>query len=356
MRSNTGRSQARASSAAPNDTARVAARAATNESRRSAASKPFQSRRSWSRSCTVSSASKASERSRPTAATSEKPWCLTSRRAVFSASCAWRPSRAACSFSRSAWVRRATPSGSSPSSSQRARRIAVVERPLGGEQPRALFGRARRGAAPGDRQRLAQLLVAQGPVLQPMRAAGGEQVAEHGELVVLGQLGRLDLDRQRALRRLLGPRVAAAEVLRQGVAQRGLAAAVAPGDAPFARPPRQADQRAQRLDHGDDQEARADQHQQEQVERDVEPPAAPVEGSEAVVRAEGRRGHHGHGEQQDEPDRYTHRARRSPVYRGRRPWRAPRACRRAAARPRRAPAARPGAASPRPSGCAWRRG
>ena len=143
----------------------------------------------------MSSASKASERSRPTAATSEKPWCLTSRRAVFSASCAWRPSRAACSFRRSAWVRRATPRGSSAEQLQRTRRVAVVERPLGGEQPRALFGRARRGAASGDRQRLAQLLVAQRPVLQAMRAAGGEQVAEHGELVVLGQLGRLDLDR-----------------------------------------------------------------------------------------------------------------------------------------------------------------
>ena len=53
-------------------------------------------------------------------------------------------SRAACSFRRSAWVRRATPGGSSPSSSQRTRRVAVVERPFGGEQARALFGRPRR--------------------------------------------------------------------------------------------------------------------------------------------------------------------------------------------------------------------
>ena len=64
-----------------------------------------------------SSDSEASERSRPCAATFEKPWCLTSSRAVFSASCGWPPSLAACSFRRSAWVRRATPSGSSSSSS-----------------------------------------------------------------------------------------------------------------------------------------------------------------------------------------------------------------------------------------------
>jgi len=131
-------------------------------------------------------------------------------------------------------------------------------------------------------------------------------VAEHGELVVLGQLGRLDLDRERALRRLLGPGVAAAEILGEGVAQRRLAAAVAPGDSPLARSPRQADERRQRLDHGDEQETGADQHQQEQVERDVDAPAAPVERGQAVVGAEGRRSHHGHGEQQDEPDRYAH--------------------------------------------------
>jgi hypothetical protein len=68
-------------------------------------------------------------------------------------------------------------------------------------------------------------------------------VAEHGELVVLRELGRLGLDRERALRRLLRRGVAAAEVLRERVAQRRLAAAVAPRDAPLARALRQADER-----------------------------------------------------------------------------------------------------------------
>ena len=272
----------------------------------------------------MSSASKASERSRPTAATSEMPWCLTSRRAGLQ-----RFLRLAAEARRlQLQAQRVGPAGDAErqvgEQLQGARRVTVVERPFGGEQARALLGRARRGAAPGDRQRLAQLLVAQRPVLQAVGAACGEQVAEHGEFVVLGQLGRVDLDRERALRRLLGPAVAAAEVLRQGFAQRRLAAAVAPGDAPLARPPRQADERGQRLDHGDDQETGADQHQEEQVERDVEPPAAPVEGREAVVRAEGRRGHHGHGEQQHEPDRYAHgrdRARRRPWAHAERPAR-----------------------------------
>src|SRR6478672_4780222 len=105
-------------------------------------------------SWTVSSDSNASERTRPAPATAENPWCLIRRRAVFKASCGSRPSRAACSFRRSAWVRRA-----------------------------------------------AQLFVAQGAVLDPMRAAGREQVPEDGELVVLRQLGRLGLDREGTLRR-----------------------------------------------------------------------------------------------------------------------------------------------------------
>ena len=145
-------------------------------------------------------------------------------------------------------MRRATPSGSSASSSSARARVAIVERPFGGEQARALLGRTRRGAALRQVERAPQLLVARGAVLQPVRAAGGEQVAEHGELVVLRQLGRVGLDRQRALRRLLGAAVAAAEILRQRLAQRRLRAAVAPRDAPLARAPRQADQRVQRLD------------------------------------------------------------------------------------------------------------
>ena len=221
-----------------------AARAAMNGSRRSAGSKRSPERGAAGRGrapcrATRRRASAAGRARRPR----EKPWCLTSRRAVFSASCGWRPRRAACSFRRSAWVRRATPSGSSASSSQRARRVAIVERPFGGEQARALLGRARRRAALRRARARGAAPRRARAVLQAMRAAGGEQVAEHGELVVLRQLGRLGLDRERALRRLLGAAVAAAEVLRQRVAQRRLAGAVAPRGAPLARALRQADER-----------------------------------------------------------------------------------------------------------------
>ena len=139
-----------------------------------------------------------------------------------------------------------------------------------------------------------------------MRAAGGEQVAEDRELVVLGELGRLGLDREGALRRLLGTRVAAAEVLRERVAKRGLAGAIAPRGAPLARPSRQADQRVDRLDDRDEQEARPDEQQHEQVERQVEPPRARVEADEAIVGAEGRRRDDRDREQQHEPDREAH--------------------------------------------------
>ena len=200
-------------------------------------------------------------------------------------------------------MRRATPSGSSLSSSPARVRVAVVERPFGGEQARAFLGRACRRALLRQLERAPQLLVAQRPVLEPMRAARGEQVSEDRELVVLGQLGRLGLDRERALRRFLRPGVATAEVLGQRLAQRRLAAAIAPRGAPFARPLRQADERVHALDHGDQQEAGADQQQDEEVERQVDPPAAPVEARQAVVGAERRRRDDRDREQEDEPDR-----------------------------------------------------
>jgi hypothetical protein len=121
-------------------------------------------------------------------------------------------------------VRRATPGGSS----------------AGGEQARALLGRARRRAAPRQLERALQLLVAVHAVLQAVVAAGGEQVAEYGELVVLRQLGRLGLDEEGALRRLLRAAVAPAEILRQRLAQPGLRRLIAARDAPGVGTARQA--------------------------------------------------------------------------------------------------------------------
>jgi hypothetical protein len=154
----------------------------------------------------------------------------------------------------------------------RARRVAVVERPFGGEQAGAFLGRARCRAALRQVEGATKLLVAQGAVLHPVRAAGGEKVAEHGEFVVLRQLGRLGLDRERALRRLLGARVAAAEVLRE--APRATPPARCGRAGPFATRARagQADQRVDALDDGDEEKARADQQQHEEIERQVEPP------------------------------------------------------------------------------------
>jgi hypothetical protein len=138
---------------------------------------------------------------------------LTSSRAVFNASCDCPASRAACSFRRSAWVRRATPHRQLVQQLESARRIAVIERPLGGEQAGALLRRARRGAALRDLEGTPQGLVARAAVLQPMGAARGEQVRQDGELVVLLQLRRVCLDRERARCAASARGCSAAEVL-----------------------------------------------------------------------------------------------------------------------------------------------
>ena len=149
---------------------------------------------------------------------------------------------AACSFRRSACVRRATPSGRSFSSSS-ARGASRSSRAHSAASRRAPSSAERAATLRRDSSSaLAELLVARRAILQAVRAARGKQVGEHGELVVLHQIRRVDLDRERALGRLLRAAVAAAEILGQRVAQRRLRGAVASRDAPFARPPRQARQ------------------------------------------------------------------------------------------------------------------
>jgi hypothetical protein len=103
-----------------------------------------------------------------------------------------------------------------------------------------------------------ELIVALGAVLQAVRAAGGEQVAEHGELVVLREVGGVGLDRERTLGGALGTAVAAAEVLGQRIAQGRLRGAVAACHAPLAGALRQAGERVDRLDRRDEHEAGSD--------------------------------------------------------------------------------------------------
>ena len=91
-------------------------------------------------------------------------------------------------------------------------------------------------------------------------------MAEDGEFVVLREIGRVGLDRERALRGHLRTAVAAAEVLSQRVAQRSLRGAVAARHAPLTGPLRQAGQRVHRLDRGHQHDAARHHHQQEQVQ------------------------------------------------------------------------------------------
>ena len=55
------------------------------------------------------------------------------------------------------------------------RRVAVVERPFGGQQPRPLLGRTRQHAAAGKFERGVELFVAAGTVLQLVQAAGSKR-------------------------------------------------------------------------------------------------------------------------------------------------------------------------------------
>src|SRR5258705_13420675 len=101
-----------------------------------------------------------------------------------------------------------------------ARGIAIVERPLGRKKPRTLFCRTCRKTRACQVECALELLVALDAVLQAMRAARREQMAEHGELVVLRQIGRVGLNGQGTLRRGLRAAVATAEALSQRLAQR----------------------------------------------------------------------------------------------------------------------------------------
>jgi hypothetical protein len=100
--------------------------------------------------------------------------------------------------------------------------------------------------------------------------------------------------------------VADAEKLHQRLAQRQLCAALTLRQPPFAGALGQRRQRLDGLDGRDEREAAGDQQQQEEIERDVQPPAAPVEAGEAVVGAERQRRDDGDGEQQDQPDDEAH--------------------------------------------------
>jgi hypothetical protein len=184
-RSQNGRSQARPSAAAPSAAARFAARALTKTSRRSAASSCCQRRRSWSMSCTAFSASTARERSRPCAAAGEKAWCLASRCAVAAPAAAGSPcARPAASA--------AAPGCGAPRRRQLAQQVearggvAVVECPLGGQQPRAVVGAAARTRSCA-RSRKTHQLVAARAILQPVQAAGGQQVPSTVNSVSLAQ-------------------------------------------------------------------------------------------------------------------------------------------------------------------------
>ena len=117
----------------------------------------------------------------------EKPWCLASRRAVFSASCGWRAEPRGLQLQAQRMGAPRDAGRQLGEQLERARRVAVVERPFGGEQPRALVGRARRGGcAPATARAPARSSSSRrARSCRRCSAAGGEQVAEHGELVVL---------------------------------------------------------------------------------------------------------------------------------------------------------------------------
>ena len=170
---------------------RAAARAATKAGRAGRpASSWSQSWRSWSTSRAASSVSKASERSRPLRGRPRRtPWCLASRRAVFSASCG--TAGQARGLQLQAQRLRAAGHARRQLGEQleRARRVAVVQRPFGREQPRALFG-ARAAAsrrASSSTRRSCSSRSSRSCSRCALPAAS--RCAERGELGVVRQLG-----------------------------------------------------------------------------------------------------------------------------------------------------------------------
>ena len=246
MRSQNGRSQARASSCgAERGSARGRARGHDGvapvgrvelHARRGAAGRHRARRRAPRRpACAAGSR----------AAVGEKAWCLASSRAVCSAGSGCCVRRCASSCRRSACVRRATPAGSSPSSSMRARahrgRRAPIRRPAG-VRPRPPAAPAGPCAAAACSWRIVSSR--RGRSCRRCRlAAASRWPSTRNSASPLQRVGVV-LDHQRALRGAVGAAVAGGEVLGQRFAQPGLRCALARATAPFARALRQADQAA----------------------------------------------------------------------------------------------------------------
>ena len=257
----------------------AAARAATNGSRRSAGSNCGQTRRSWSASRAVSSDSNASERSRPCAADLREALVLgeQARRLQRLLRLAAEARGLQLQAQRMGAARHA--GRQFGQQFERARRVAVVERPLGGEQARALFGRARarRCGAPARARAAAARRARRGPAGGAALPAASRWPSTVNSLSCASSGVSAWIASARC-GRLLRTAVATAEVLRQRVAQRRLRAAIAPRDAPLVRPPRQADQRVHAPGSAVTSTKQLPQQcQQEQVQRHVDAPAAPVE-------------------------------------------------------------------------------
>ena len=84
-------------------------------------------------------------------------------------------------------------------------------------------------------------------VLQPMQAAGSQQLGQQRELHVCGQRGGVGLEVQRTLRGFVGAAVPGAKVFRQSFTQGGVGRAFAAQRAPVLGAAWQAHQRIQRL-------------------------------------------------------------------------------------------------------------
>ena len=135
-----------------------------------------------------------------------------------------------------------------------------------------------------------------GNVIARMKQADVSQipvVGERGELGVGGELGRQRLDFQRPLRGLVGAAVSTGVEQADGLAQGALCGALTPLQPPGAGSLGQADQAVQGTHRDIAQRTRDNDAQQEQVERQVDPPWRPVDRDDAVVvaqRAGGQRG------------------------------------------------------------------
>ena len=193
---------------------------------------------------------------------------------------------------------------------QGARRVVVVQRPAGGAQQHAFAQFGGGAAAGGGVQRLVEMLVARGLVLQGVRAFGDGHVGQRaqGQRVrrrVAGALQRL-LARQRAFGRLASAQESAGAELREGVEQHGMRGALALLGAPAARLTRQLKHRRQRAQRQVQQHEQADQQQQRQIDRQIDPVRRPEHGDGAFVVARKQRQRDRRREQADQPQGSAH--------------------------------------------------